>query len=161
MELKIRIATESDFAHVSAVFLDELAFHAELLPERFVIVDETMTHQWFLEIVRNQEKDLILAQLGEDFVGVLHIEMRKSPDLPFIISRCYAYVSDLAITRSFRFRGYGRTLMKQATAWAKDRGAASVELNVWELNKDAISFYERLGFDTVRRRMSFDLRTID
>jgi ribosomal protein S18 acetylase RimI-like enzyme len=161
MELNIRTATESDFEGVSAVFLDELSFHADLLPDRFIIVDQTMTRQWFIEIVRNKEKDLILAQINDEVVGVLHIELRKSPELPFIVPRCYAYVSDLAVTRDYRFRGYGRTLMNTAIAWANERRAEAVELNVWELNKDAISFYDRLGFDTLRRRMSFDLRSSD
>ncbi|MGB3713169.1 MAG: GNAT family N-acetyltransferase [Candidatus Promineifilaceae bacterium] len=157
MEISIREATESDFDHVSPVFLDELAFHSDLLPDRFQMVEETMTRKWFLDIVQNQDKGLLLAQLGSNIVGVLHIEMHKSPGLPFFVPRSYAYVSDLAVSRTFRFRGYGRNLMKYAIAWAKDRGADAIELKVWAINKDAISFYERLGFETVQRRMSLGL----
>ena len=157
MEISIREATESDFDRVSSVFLDELAYHSDLLPDRFQTVEETMTRKWFLDIVQNQDKELILAQVGSNIVGILHIEMHKSPGLPFFVPRSYAYVSDLAVSRSFRFRGYGRTLLKYAIAWAKDRGADAIELNVWAVNKDAINFYERLGFEIVQRRMSLSL----
>jgi ribosomal protein S18 acetylase RimI-like enzyme len=157
MEITIREAGESDFEHVSAVFLDELAFHAELLPNRFQLVDESMTEEWFQEIVHNQEKELILAQLGPDVVGVLHIEMRTSPDLPFFVPRRYAHVSDIAVIREHRFRGYGRFLMRRAIAWANEHEADSIELHVWEQNKDAFTFYDRLGFSVVQRTMQFDL----
>ena len=46
MEVNVRIATDLDFDQVSVVFLDELAFHSELLPDRFQLVDRTMTEKW-------------------------------------------------------------------------------------------------------------------
>lgn len=157
MEISIREAVDVDFDHVSAVFLDELTFHSELLPDRFQMVNQTMTRQWFLDIIQREDKALILAQIESNVVGVLHIAMHQSPDLSFFIPRRYAYISDLAVTHGFRFRGYGRTLMKHAIDWAKEHGADAIELNVWALNKDAISFYKRLGFETVQRRMSYRL----
>jgi len=33
------------------------------------------------------------------------------------------------------------------------QGVKEVELNVWEFNQDAISFYEKLGYTTVSRKM--------
>jgi ribosomal protein S18 acetylase RimI-like enzyme len=157
MEISIREAVEADYDFVSPVFLDELAFHSELLPDRFQMVEETMTRKWFLDIVEHEDKALILAQLGSNVVGVLHIEIHKSPGLPFFVPRSYALVSDLAVSRPYRFRGYGRTLMKYAIEWAKDHGADAIELNVWAANQDAIRFYRRLGFETVQRRMSYGL----
>lgn len=43
--------------------------------------------------------------------------------------------------------------MESAYLWAKKRGATEVELEVWEFNQDAISFYEKLGYETAKRTM--------
>jgi hypothetical protein len=45
-----------------------------------------------------------------------------------------------------------------AQAWAIAKGATSVELNVFEFNQKAIAFYEGLGYQTLSRKMSNDLK---
>jgi diamine N-acetyltransferase len=37
--------------------------------------------------------------------------------------------------------------------WARARDVQELDLNVYEFNHSAISFYEALGFQTVSRRM--------
>lgn len=155
MEITIREANESDFEVVSAVFRDELSFHTGLLPDRFQLVEPVISREHFNEIVQNSDKEIIVAILESDMVGALQIEMRSTPDLPFFVRHRFAKVIDLSVRRELRFRGYGRSLMRSAAAWAEERGATALELSVWELNKDAISFYERIGFTTIRRRMSY------
>ena len=48
--------------------------------------------------------------------------------------------------------------MDEAQVWAIAKGAASIELNVYEFNQAAISFYERLGYQTLSRKMSKELK---
>ena len=48
--------------------------------------------------------------------------------------------------------------MDEMQAWAIAKGATSIELNVYEFNETAISFYERLGYQTLSRKMSKQLR---
>jgi ribosomal protein S18 acetylase RimI-like enzyme len=47
--------------------------------------------------------------------------------------------------------------MDKMQEWAIARGATSLELNVYEFNETAISFYERLGYQTLSRKMSKEL----
>lgn len=48
-------------------------------------------------------------------------------------------------------------LMDEIQKWAIVKGATSIELNVFEFNYTAISFYERLGYQTLSRKMSKEL----
>ena len=48
-------------------------------------------------------------------------------------------------------------LMHKMQAWAIEKGATSIELNVYEFNETAISFYEKLGYRTLSRKMSKEL----
>jgi ribosomal protein S18 acetylase RimI-like enzyme len=49
--------------------------------------------------------------------------------------------------------------MNKIQDWALTKGASSIELNVYEFNETAISFYEKLGYQTLSRKMSKDLKT--
>ena len=49
--------------------------------------------------------------------------------------------------------------MNRMQDWALMKGAASIELDVYEFNETTISFYKKLGYQTLRRKMSKDLRT--
>jgi diamine N-acetyltransferase len=44
--------------------------------------------------------------------------------------------------------------MDKVHEWAIAKGATAIELNVYEFNKTAISFYQRLGYETLSRKMS-------
>ncbi|OQA95517.1 MAG: Acetyltransferase (GNAT) family protein [Chloroflexi bacterium ADurb.Bin222] len=51
-------------------------------------------------------------------------------------------------------------LMGTVYEWALTKGASSIELNVYEFNKAAIAFYEKLGYETLSRKMSKALVTV-
>ena len=46
-------------------------------------------------------------------------------------------------------------------AWALARGVKEIELNVWEVNPDAIAFYERMGYQSIRRTMRLVMASAD
>ncbi len=48
--------------------------------------------------------------------------------------------------------------MEKMQEWAIAKGATSIELNVYEFNETAISFYEGLGYQTLSRKMSKELQ---
>ena len=77
--------------------------------------------------------------------------------MPVTQARQIAEVTNLGVARHARRHGIGRALMREAGAWARERGIASMELGVHEFNAGAIAFYEALGFRTVSRRLSIRL----
>jgi ribosomal protein S18 acetylase RimI-like enzyme len=64
------------------------------------------------------------------------------------------HIIDVVVRSAFRTCGIGKMLVEKTEAWAAAEGAASIELNVYEFNEGAISFYERLGYQAISRRMS-------
>ncbi len=55
-------------------------------------------------------------------------------------------VADLAVSGPARRLGAGTALMEAAEAWARERGLALLELDVWATNEKAQAFYRTLGF---------------
>jgi ribosomal protein S18 acetylase RimI-like enzyme len=153
MDIVVRQVIETDFDQVGAVFLEELTYHAGLLPDRFQIADPIMTREWFDEILANANKTIIVAELDETIVGLVQLTLATNPDDPIFRPRKYVYVEDLAVAGWQRRQGIGRLLMAQARDWALAQGVSEIELDVWELNKWGISFYEALGYTTIRRKM--------
>jgi GNAT superfamily N-acetyltransferase len=58
-----------------------------------------------------------------------------------------AWVEDLAVAPHRRSSGLGKALLDAAKAWARDRGAAWLELESGSARVDAHRFYEREGPD--------------
>ena len=167
--MKIRPAAAGDFEQVGNIFLEELQFHADLLPDRFQVAEPIMTLAWYDEILQNPEKTLLVAEENgscdgaqdrlydgaqdKRIVGQILLNITKTPDDPIIKPRKFVYVDELAVAASHRGQGIGKKLMEAVKAWAKQQGIREIELNVWEENGRAIHFYEKLGYQTIRRRM--------
>lgn len=63
-------------------------------------------------------------------------------------------IDNLVVTARRRSRGIGRALLDAAMAWARTRGATHVELGVHDVNRDALRFYRRHGFEVSVNWMS-------
>jgi diamine N-acetyltransferase len=55
----------------------------------------------------------------------------------------------LYVDRDTKGAGVAQTLMNEALAWAKGKGAKAMYLSVWENNARAQAFYKRYGFEHV------------
>lgn len=67
-------------------------------------------------------------------------------------------VADLlrvSVAPDHRRRGLGRGLVVQAKAWAAQRGAARLLLEVSAQNAPAVALYEHEGFSTIDRRRDY------
>ena len=90
---------------------------------------------------------LFRVMAGETTAGWLWLSV-PSPDDPLM-----AWVYDVEIDAAFRGRGYGRAAMVLAEEEARNRGMASLGLNVHGQNTVARSLYESLGYETTSLQM--------
>ncbi|MFW6162461.1 MAG: N-acetyltransferase family protein [Planctomycetota bacterium] len=152
--LTIRPAAEEDYSAACAL-LDELdALHREELPRVFRDPETVARSRDYVgSILADDDQALLLAEGDGEAVGLAHAAMRESRDFPILVARRSAVVENLVVAPAWRRRGVGRRLMDAVEAWAQERGASEIELNVWEFNRQAVGFYQVLGYQTVSRRM--------
>ena len=70
-----------------------------------------------------------------------------------VLDECY--IANVAVKSIHRKKGYGRLLVENALAVAKERGCTFITLEVRVSNLPAISLYEKCGFERVGERKDF------
>ena len=98
----------------------------------------------FASVTEAGDHVLLIAELGEEVVGLLHAFARPALEKPPEV-----VVQALVVDVQRRKAGIGAGLMAAAERWASERGFASVALASQVARDDAHEFYRRLGYETV------------
>jgi GNAT superfamily N-acetyltransferase len=104
------------------------------------------SRKFFEDMLQGPDSGVIVADAGQQLVGLAHGVMRSAPELPVFVQQRWGVLDGLVVDPACRRRGVGRRLTEAFEQWALDRGASWVELNVYEFNAEARGFYESLGY---------------
>jgi ribosomal protein S18 acetylase RimI-like enzyme len=97
---------------------------------------------WLTSRVEEFPDGHVFALLGERCVGQLELQV------PYGLH--VGYVNLFSVTPPFRGQGYGRVLHDFAEGYFRSWEAARVELDVSPDNRQAVGFYEHLGYRFTR-----------
>lgn len=158
MDYVIRIADIEDYDGICQVLKNVDRLHSRALPEIFREYNgPARTRQYLQAMMKNESSEILVAESGGKIIGTVHVYIRETPDINVLTHRAYGIMDDLVVCEDMRGCGIGKALMEKAHDWLRDRSINRVELNVWEFNRNAIEFYEGLGYKTLSRRMGMDL----
>ena len=104
--------------------------------------DETPGPEVLAARIREMIRDDSATFLATGTIGVAALRFRPS----FWTGGETAYLEELYIAPDERGRGHGRALLDAAVAYARTRGATSMEIAVDEPDEVAIRLYESAGF---------------
>ena len=155
MTVQIRTAEMGDYPALCSLFEEVDALHRVNHPEIFQKpVGPVRDIDYYRALVSDEDIGLFVAEAENQVVGFVHVITRDSPPIPIFVPRRFAIVDNLAVSKNFQRKGIGQKLMDTAQYWAADKGATSIELNVYHFNQKAISFYENMGYKPTSQRMS-------
>ncbi len=158
MTISVRKATQNDYNTLCQLFDEIDTLHRDNLPQMFQKPTGSVREQgYYSGLIADENVGLFVAEADGKLVGFVHTIVRDTPAFPVFVPRRYAVVDGIVVKSEFQNRGTGRMLMDKIQEWAIAKGATSIELNVYEFNETAISFYERLGYQTLSRKMSKEL----
>lgn len=158
MKINVRKATAADYDPVRELFGEIDALHGDHLPQIFRKPGEAArTQDYYSGLLVDENVALLVAEAGEEVLAFVQAVLRDAPAMPVFVPRRYAVVDGIVVKSGFQNEGIGSILMAEIQKWAMAKGASSIELNVYEFNQTAITFYEKLGFRTFSRKMSKDL----
>jgi ribosomal protein S18 acetylase RimI-like enzyme len=154
MELVLREATVDDYTVLCELFDEVDALHRDSLPQIFQRPTGTARDQGYcLGLIADDNVGLFVAEQNKKVVGFVHAMIIDTQAIPALVPRRYAIVDNLVVKSEFQSRGIGRKLMNKIHEWITTKDAESIELNVYAFNQRAISFYQKLGYDTLSIRM--------
>jgi ribosomal protein S18 acetylase RimI-like enzyme len=154
-DISIRAARPGDEARLSlvgrATFLES---YANLLPAGDILAHTEQHHApevyaaWLYDT--RYRCWLVEAGPGKAPVGYMVL---SPPDLPLAdLTSHDLEIKRIYLLHPYQRRGFGRALMEQATAYARDAGFARLLLGVYSRNTAALAFYNRIGFHRVGER---------
>ncbi|MGC9467116.1 MAG: GNAT family N-acetyltransferase [Anaerolineae bacterium] len=154
MAPKIRRAMLADFRALSQLFEEVDRLHREALPDLFQQARGAPREMAYIRsLIVGRDSDIIVAVNDGQIVGCVVLMIRDAPKIPILVPLQYVMIDTLVVVPDARGGGLGRQLMASAEQWAHERGIDRVELNVFEFNEGARAFYEKLGYETLSRRM--------
>src|ERR687898_1611327 len=108
---------------------------------------ERVMRRFLADLTASSHTFLFVARSGGQTVGFISGELREGS--PTFRQRTWASVDDVFVEPEHRNRGMGRALLKSVEAWARERGADGISLQVAAANTRGRKFYEELGFREV------------
>ena len=155
MQANIRKASAEDYDSLCPLFDEVDSLHRANLPHIFKKPDGPVReHDYYLGLISDENVGLFVAELDGNVVGFVHVIIKEEPVIPIFIQRQYVVIDNILVKSGFRNHGIGKLLMDKIQEWSFSKGETSVELNVYEFNSSAISFYEKCGYKTFSRKLN-------
>ncbi len=143
MTVRVRRARAEDLPDLLALFaeLDRLQRDWRVFTPRPGVSDEVARK--YREAVGRADAMVAVAEDGGKIVGMAYAE----PQTPSRFSDERSLeVSGVIVREGRRREGIGRLLMQEAVRFAREKGLRWVTLHTFGPNKDAMEFWENLGF---------------
>lgn len=140
MKLHFEIATESQLADIVRLLADDTLGSTR---EEYTNPPIDTYINAFRKIDNDQGEEIILAMDNEKVVGCLQLSI-----IPYLTYKgsSRAQIEGVRVDSNYRGKGIGNQLLEFAIEKARQSGVIMVQLTSTSTRKDAISFYENLGF---------------
>jgi ribosomal protein S18 acetylase RimI-like enzyme len=143
----IRMATSTDAVRLSELaartFSD--AFAADNRPEDMAVyLAASFTVERQAAELADPEVTTLLAEIGSELAG--YAQLRSGPAPEEVTDPAAHELVRFYVDRHHHGRGVAQSLMAAVLAAARERGARTLWLGVWERNLRAIAFYGKSGF---------------
>jgi GNAT superfamily N-acetyltransferase len=156
----IRHAVDADYDDLCPLIAGLDAFHRVARPDFFQAADGPARPRDFISgLIAGPDSAILVAEAappeadGPLLVGFAMLLLQVRGGLPIVVPRRIVEVENLFVADGHRRAGTGRALLERARAWAAARHAAYVEIAAHAFNRDALRFYEALGYETSTRRL--------
>ena len=141
----IRPGRREDAAEAARLWMQSAEEHTAHDPIYATAADaERVMRRFLADLTGSGHSFLFVAVSAGRIVGFISGELREGS--PAFRPKTRASVDDVFVEPDYRNLGVGKALLQSVKAWAKDKGADGVSLQVAAANERGRKFYEELGF---------------
>lgn len=154
MNITIRPMDSKDYEAFDAMYASLNDLHVARHPDIFQHVNGHIhTRESYAELLADPYEAVFIAEWDGQPAGFIQLAVRDIEDIPVMIACRQVVVNSLYVHPEFRRHGLGELLMATGEEWAREMGASSLMLNVYDFNTAARGLYEKLGYQNLSRKM--------
>ncbi len=152
----VRFAEAGDLERINELRKAVNDVHVHGRPDIFKAGFHTELRDYIYSICKAEDKDILVVEREGVICGYACLRYAEKSETPFMRARHFLDVDEFGVDEGFRRQGVGTELMEGIRVEAGKRGLHRIELNMWEFNKEALAFYESVGFKTYRRYLELE-----
>lgn len=149
MEIRLAEYTELDEINILRKQVNDL--HTKGKPEFFKEGFSKELQDFLVDIWNNEKCKIVVAVDSSRILGYSIFSVAHKKETLFMRKRDYLDIDAICVDKEYRRQGIASSIMKYIENYANGIGIERIELNMWEFNEEALSFYEKSGFKTYRR----------
>ena len=156
LRINIRPAHQSDSPEIRKLLAQIVQVHYDVRPDIF---RQSYRNESDCTVNPQDADTPVFVAVNEQnhVIGCLWCIIERMRDNSMKINRDWLVIDDICVNEEYRGHGIGRQLVDYAKHLAQEKGLRRIELNVYENNRDAVRFYERIGFQTQKRVMELNI----
>ena len=145
IDFTIRAGRREDAADAARLWMQSAEEHTvhDRVYETSPDAEKTM-RRFLADVANSSYSFLFVAVTEEQTVGFISGELRQGS--PTFLPKTWASVDDVFVEPGHRNRGMGHALLQSVKAWAQERDADGISLQVAAANARGRKFYDDLGF---------------
>lgn len=151
--MQIRLAKENDLDSINRLRKQVNDLHVTGKPEVFKPGFSDELRNFIYVIWNDPDQDIVVAEQENEICGFAVLHHITKPENPFMYERNFLDIDEFCVDEKYRRHGIATAMIAFIREYAKEKNLHRIELNMWEFNQDALSFYEAAGLTTFRRYM--------
>lgn len=155
--MDIRRPNKNNIIQVIPLLYEVAKLHIEKRPDVFKIKSHEEIKSNLEEMIQDESNIILIAEDKQVAVGVIICKVREINDHTNLKNTKVLWINEICVKQKYRRNGIGHSLIKEAKEIAKANNCLRLELNCWELNEEAMKFYESQGLTTQRRVMEINI----
>lgn len=145
--LHIRVASPADLDDICDLSDQINRQHHAQAPDVFNAGTEREKHRLFWQASQQLPGNIFfVAEQQAAVIGLVTANIAENRVIPFLQHRKICRIGTIVVRQDRQRQGVGTRLILETLAWAAAQGAQEIKLEVFDFNRPALAFYERLGF---------------
>ena len=159
MDKKVRRAVIGDVVKIMPLLTSVDKFHIDNRKDVFHDAGFLYSEYEIKTAIEEDNGLYIFVSTSEinEITGVLLCYFDEIQDSSIFLDSKKLWIDNNCVGKPYRKEGYGKMLLDYAKTFAKENGCSSIELIVWDFNKNAHDFYKSQGMTEKHYTMEYIL----
>jgi len=151
--MEIKIEKTEDYEMLAKLNETVQALHQKLYPKEFKEFDLTSVKNAFAKILSAPNAYAFIAKNDEKSIGYILCLVKTRKENEFQFEKTALYIDQISVQQNYRNNGIAKQLLAQTMKLAKELNIDEIQLDYWDQNIEADTFFTSNDFKCFNYRM--------